>query len=194
MLDRLTLGFVNHLLAREAWALARLKPFAGRHLRVETGNFTRNFAVAGDGSFTPSGASTAPDVTIRLPDDAASRLFNARDTLFAAARISGAADFAETLGFVTRNLEWDVEADLAPVVGDIAAHRIVRTGKRLAASGGEQLQRLRDNLAEYLVYEARLVVRKEEAGARERELAALDATLTQLERRIAALMPGSRNG
>lgn len=194
MLDRLALGFLNHLLDREEWALARLKPFAGQHLRVEFGGFERNFAIAGDGRFAPSGTSVSPEVTIRLPDDAAARLPANRDALFSAVRISGAADLAETLGFVARNLQWDIEADLAPLVGDIAAHRLARAGRHIVVAGGEQLRRLGDNIGEYLVYEARLVVRKEEGRGRQRDLAALDDSLARLERRVATLEHVAQQG
>lgn len=187
MLQRATFAFVNHLLAAEGWARARLKPFAGQHARFELGPFAQTFAVAGDGSLNACGDAAPAAVTVRLPDDAPLRFLTDRASLFASARIEGAADFAEALGFVARNLRWDVEADLAGLVGDIAAHRIAAAGRLLRASGAAQAQRLGANFGEYLLDEERLLVRRAEAGAFAREIATLADQLARLELRAGKL-------
>jgi hypothetical protein len=51
-----------------------------------------------------------------------------RDALFASVKLSGSADLAECLAFVFRNLGWDIEEDLASVLGDIPARRLALTG------------------------------------------------------------------
>ncbi|MDX9706593.1 MAG: hypothetical protein RBT86_03330 [Azospira sp.] len=187
MLRRPVFAFINRLLAAEGWAQARLKPFAGQRARLVFGPFAQTLAVAGDGSLAPCADDAAAAVTIRLPGDAPFRLLGDRDALFASAHVSGAADFSEALGFVVRNLRWDVEADLAGVVGDIAAHRMAAAGRALFAAGGERTQRLGANVGEYLVEEARLLVRRDEATGFGSELAALDDALARLEGRLARL-------
>ncbi|MBW7903689.1 MAG: hypothetical protein H3C26_19650 [Rhodocyclaceae bacterium] len=187
MLRRATFAFVNRLLAAEGWAQTRLKPFAGQRARFAFGPFAQTLVVAGDGSLAPCADDAAAAVTIRLPDDAPFRLLGDRASLFASAHVSGAADFAEALGFVVRNLRWDVEADLAGVVGDIAAHRMASAGRALLAAGGEQTQRLGANVGEYLIEEVHLLVRRDEAAAFARELAALGDALARLEGRLARL-------
>lgn len=64
---------------------------------------------------------TAAAVSITLPADAPLRALTDRPALMASAQISGSAEFAECLGFIRRNLHWDVEADVSTLVGDIAA-------------------------------------------------------------------------
>ena len=79
------------------------------------------------------------EVSISLPAAAPLLALQGKDAVMRAARIEGSAEFAETLGFVIRNLRWDAEEDLSKVVGDIAAHRIAAWHARiccLAAAGG----------------------------------------------------------
>ena len=49
----------------------------------------------------------------------------------AKSRISGDSAFAEEILHIGKNLHWDVEQDLSGVMGDILAHRVVRTGEGL---------------------------------------------------------------
>jgi hypothetical protein len=68
----------------------------------------------------PKPTQQAPgDGQHRLPDDAPLIRADRSASLFSAATISGSADLAETLGFVFRNLRWDIEHDLSRVLGDI---------------------------------------------------------------------------
>jgi ubiquinone biosynthesis protein UbiJ len=101
------------------------------------------------------------------------------------ARIAGAADFAEALGSVLRKLDWDAEEDLSRVVGDIAAHRIVKTAGGFAAAQAEAARRLADNFAEYLRYER--PAGKPSRGPPSPEKLAHSSGNDRLERRLAAL-------
>lgn len=179
ILQRAAFDFLNHLLSADGWAAARLKPFAGQHARFELGPWAQTFTVAGDGHLSAADPRAPVAVTVRLPDDAPLRWLRDRASVFASARIAGAADFAEALGFVARHLRWDAEADLARVIGDIPARRLAQVGQRLAAAGAEQAQRFGANLGEFIVDEERFVVRSDEAR---RFGSAVDALRDDLER------------
>lgn len=187
MLRRAAFDFLNHLLQAEGWALARLKPFAGQHARFELGPLAQSFVVAGDGSLHACNESASAAVTVRLPDDAPLRLIKDQASLFGSARIAGSADFAEALGFVARNLRWDVEADLARAIGDIAAHRVVGSGRRVAAGLTDGLQRFAANLGEFAGEERAPVVATAESTAFRLDLARLSEEMARLEARIARL-------
>ncbi len=186
MLQRTVFAFLNHLLAAETWATARLKPFAGQHARFEIGPFVQAVVVAGDGRLAAADDSAPPAVTIQLPADTPFRLLGDRAALLGSARISGTADFAEALGFVVRNLRWDVEADLARGFGDIAAHRLARAGRRFVAGGSDGARRLAANIGEY-AEAAAIGVRRAEAEAFARDLDALVDALARLEHRLGRL-------
>ena len=190
MLDLAFLAALNRLLADAAWAREKLAPFAGQRARLALGPLPVEFRIAPDGTFESLG-SGAPDVEIVLPLPTPLALFAGREALMKNARIGGAAEFAEALGFVLRNLEWDAEADLARLVGDIAAHRIVRTAGEFAASQADIAQRLAENLAEYLRYEQPAGVGKSDLAAFAGDVDALRRETETLERRIAAIEKSS---
>lgn len=165
MLLERALAFVNHLLAAEGWATARLKPFVGQTARLEFGELALPLSIDGDGYLRRSAALSVADVSIRLPDDAPLRWLTDRPSLFASARISGSADFAEALAFVFRNLRWDVEADLAGVIGDIAAHRLLHGARQFTAWQGRRLRNLAANVAEFLTEEQASIARSADVNA-----------------------------
>lgn len=186
MLDLAALQAFNHLLAAAPWARAKLAPFAGRRARLVLGPLPLEFRIAPDGTFESLGTGE-PAVEIVLPAGAALALLQGRDAMMRDAHITGAADFAEALGFVLRHLDWDAEEDLSRVVGDIAAHRLVKTAGNVAAAQAEAARRLAENVAEYLRYEQPAGVGKAALAAFAVEVGALRQAADALERRLAAL-------
>lgn len=187
IIDRLLLPALNHVLRTEDWARERLRGHAGAHLRVLAGALAVDLLVDGQGLFAAAASGAEPDVILRLPADLPVKWLVDRDNLFASVRLEGSVEVAETLGFVFRNLSWDVEADLAKLVGDIAAHRIVRGGRSLGRALGQGLRRSGDNLAEYLREDSTLLVAQAELAEFAKGVAAVGDDLARLERRVAAL-------
>lgn len=185
MLDLAALQAFNHLLAAAPWARAKLAPFAGRRARLVLGPLPLEFRIAPDGMFESLGTGE-PAVEIVLPAGAALALLQGREAMMRDARITGAADFAEALGFVLRKLDWDAEEDLSRAVGDIAAHRIMKTAGGIAAAQADAARRLAENVAEYLRYEQPVGVDKAALAAFSGEVDALRRDADALERRIAA--------
>lgn len=186
MLDLVVLPIFNHLLDAAPWAREKLAPFAGRRARLVLGPWPLDFRIAPDGRFESLGTD-APAVEIVLPLSAPLGLLGGREAMLRDARIGGAADFAEALGFVLRKLEWDAEEDLSCAVGDIAAHRIMKTAAGIAAAQADAARRLAENVAEYLRYERPAGVDKAALAAFSGEVDALRRDADALERRIAAL-------
>lgn len=189
MFARQAVAALNHLLAGEAWARDRLRHFAGQHARLAGSLLKLDLAVDGEGYFRAVEASgeQQPDVTIELPADAPFRFLADRNSVFAAARLSGAADFAETLGFVFRNLRWDVEQDVARVVGDVLAHRLVRAGEAFFGWQKQAARNFAANTAEYLSEESEMVVPKRAATRFAADLRVLQEEVDRLEKRVAKL-------
>ena len=174
--------------------MSRLRPFAGQTIRVRCPPFDARFRITETGLLrTPelepedAGDGITANVTLELSPEALWRLPIDRQAAFAAAKINGSAELAETLGFVLRNLSWDVEDDLSRVVGDIAAHRLVQGGKALAAWQSSAASNLARNFAEYFSEENPLVARKADVTAFVGEVDALMQKTAHLERRLARL-------
>ena len=102
-------------------------------------------------------------------------------------RIEGNAEFAEALGFVFRHLRWDAEEDLSRVVGDIAAHRLVDGGRRIATEGRRSLERAGGSVAEYLTEESPVLVPRAALPAFAQEVVALRDAVARLDKRVARL-------
>ena len=176
---------INHLLAEREDLRADLARHAGRVGCVEIGLFKTVFAIDAEGYFGASQAvadatlSLSPFLLPRLLlDDASAR----KDVV-----LSGDAALAADLAHLLQQLDWDAEGDLARLIGDIPAHRMAETGRRLLGSPAAHLRNLGEMVAEYMQEEVRLLVPRPSAA---RFLADVDDTrdqLARLEARLALL-------
>lgn len=177
---------LNHLLGQAAWARDRLKTYAGRHARLGLGPVVLDLAINADGLFESAAAEKEPDVSIALPNDAPLRMVQGGVAeVMKGAQVTGAADLADALGFVLRNLRWDAEEDLSRIVGDIAAHRLVKGAESFVAWQKDATARLTENLTEYLLHENPQLVKDADFRGFSDEVAALRAQVDALEKRLA---------
>lgn len=174
---------LNHLLQGAEWARLRLRPFAGQSLALELGPLSLHLTATAEGLFSSQSAA-APAVSISLPASAPLLALQDVDLVMQQARISGNAEFAETLSFVFRNLDWDVEADLAPLLGDILAHRLVSTGRSLQRHLRQASLNLAANLSEYARDEAGLLASPAQMQGFSQQLLTLRDDVARLEKRL----------
>ena len=153
-IDSAIVPFLNRLLAQEAWPRQRLLPFAGQTATIEGGPLRVTLTVDQNGLFTTAAPETPADVAISFASDAPFKILSDPGSAFAAARLTGAANFAEALAFVFRNLRWDYEGDLAGVIGDIPARRLTRFLSDAADRHRSAIRRLGANLTEYATEES----------------------------------------
>lgn len=187
MLTRAALRFINHLLTDETWARQRLTAFAGQTAAVSFGALTVPIRVTDSGHFEADSSASMPTVTIQLPRDAPFRVLADRPSLFAAAHLTGSAEFAETIGFVVRNLRWDLENDLSQHVGDIAAHRLLQGGKRFAQWHAQRIAHLAANVSEYLTEESSTIARRKDITDFCAAVQSLNEDCSRLEQRVQRL-------
>lgn len=182
------LACVNHVLASEAWASARLRPFAGQTVCLEFGAWSARVGITPVGLLEAEQSSEASDkatVTVRLPKTAPWQILIDRASLFANAHVIGSADLAETLSFVFRHLRWHAEDDLARFVGDITARRLALGGQRLIEWQMRSARNFARNLAEYLSEETSGVARRADVAHFCAEVNHLRDQCEQLDRRLA---------
>jgi ubiquinone biosynthesis protein UbiJ len=178
---------LNHLLAREDWARQRLQPYNAQTARIEGGPVQLTMTVDELGAFRPGKPDEVAAVTITLPSDAPFRVLSDPSSILGAARITGAASFAETLAFVFRNLRWDYEADLAGIIGDIPAHRISRLLAEGVAWQQSAARKLGMNAAEFATEESGLVTSARELSRFAQDVDQLRDDAARLEKRISRL-------
>lgn len=182
----LLIALQNHLLAQSTWASQRLRDHAGKCFCLAGGPLRLRFQISEDGSFAAASAQQ-DDVTITLPADTPLRLLTDRSSIFAGANLQGSADFAETLGFVFRNLRWDAEADLARFTGDILAYRLLRALSEFFSWQQNSLENTAANLGEFLTEETSILPLAREYPELKDASAILGHDLASLEARIARL-------
>lgn len=177
---------LDHVLAQSPWACGRLVVFAGAQVRLRAAPLEFDFTIDGDGRLAESAQPPRePDVTISVPLAALPTVLPGGTTaLLSAVHIDGNAEMADALGFVFRNLRWDVEEDLSRFVGDVVAHRIADTARALKGAHERALRSLAGNLSEYLVEEQELLVTHDTANRFEETLRELRDGVARLEKRI----------
>lgn len=189
MLSSLFLSATNHLLSQAGWARQRLLPHAGRTARLEFSPVAEvDFSISAEGHLAEWSREDAPEVCLRFAAAELPQLLTGgMSGAMRHVRIEGNAEFAEALGFVFRHLRWDAEEDLSRVLGDIAAHRLVAGGRRLAAEGRRSLERAGGSLAEYVTEEAPLLVPRAALPGFAQEVVALRDAVGRLDKRVARI-------
>lgn len=146
-LERMTL-LVNHLLAAEPVAVQRLLPHQGKRLHVELVDWPALLPAPPPAAFrvTPAGlfewcgedASAAPAVAELQLRIAAANPALLMLRLAAGGRpevaVQGEAQFAADVNWLAENLRWDLEGDLARVLGPLPARQLASLGGALAAA------------------------------------------------------------
>ncbi|MBY0439865.1 MAG: SCP2 sterol-binding domain-containing protein [Burkholderiales bacterium] len=180
------IGALNHLLATQSWATARLEPHAGDVIRLALGATEIDLAVTA-GGMVETAADRAPAVTIGVPLSALPRLL-ARDLQARrSVTVTGNVALAADLEYLFANLRWDMEADLSRIVGDIAAHRIGRAGRAVAGLPGAVGESLARSSRQFLVEERAVLARADEVSAFIDEVDHLRDDAERLESRVARL-------
>jgi ubiquinone biosynthesis protein UbiJ len=141
----------NHVLASAPVATERLKPHAGRILRVDTEGWPWPLLPPPPAlvlRVTPAGlleaaedAEAPADLRLTLdssdPLDTAKRL--ARHEM-PAVKIEGDAAFAAEVSWLMANLRWDIAADLERFFGPMAAQGLAQAGERMAGAASQLAQ------------------------------------------------------
>ena len=139
LMERLVL-LVNHVVSAEPVALERLRPHAGRVLRIELDGWPRALPAPPALVFriTPAGlvewcAESPATTDLRLTVDASNPAAFALQAL-------ADAQFAADVDWLTKNLRWDPAADLEPLVGPAVAHEVTRFGSMLVRALRQAMQ------------------------------------------------------
>lgn len=132
---------LNHVISRENHAMTRLKPFAGRAVLLHLQGWPALLPAAPDLvlGLTPAGLwerlEAAPPEALRIELDAANPALLALGALTGdkpRVTVQGDAAFAGEINWLMENLRWDVEDELASLVGPAPAHQLARWGGAVA--------------------------------------------------------------
>jgi ubiquinone biosynthesis protein UbiJ len=154
VMERLVL-LVNHVIAAEPAALERLRPHAGRTMRIELsdwptllpalGPFAFRVSPAGLVEWLPKASTQVPDLRVAVavanPALALTRVVAGERP---AITVSGDATFASDIDWLIDNLRWDLQDDLARFIGDGPARQLAKVGGWFAGALRAGAKTLRD--------------------------------------------------
>lgn len=137
-MERLTL-LINHVLGREPAAMERLKPHAGRVLRLHADGWppllppwpTLAFRItpAGLVEWCGQDAPAAPDLQVRLDaSNPALLVLGALSGRQPAVHVEGDARLAGDVNWLIENLRWDLADDLQRLLGPGPAQLLAQAG------------------------------------------------------------------
>lgn len=127
---------LNHVLQQEPEACARLARQKGRSALVQWRSYALQLIATPAGLLdrvAPGANAPAADLTLTVNEPSPSALLEAAlrgDK--PPVRIEGDVQFAAELNWLVDHVRWDVEEDLARVIGDAPAHALGQAGRRLA--------------------------------------------------------------
>jgi ubiquinone biosynthesis protein UbiJ len=178
---------INHLLAQEPWAQAKLIAHRDKTACIDAGVAQLMLTVTGDGYLKNADENAVPAVTIHLKLSDLPLILANRERAVSYVRIEGDADFANAISQLSQSLRWDAEEDLGKVVGDIAATRIVSGAKSMAAAAQTTQKQLAENVAEYFLEEQPMLIRPHVMSEFSSEVVKLRDDLERLSKRIEKL-------
>ncbi len=179
------IAVMNHLLSRQPALASALAAHAGKSVRIDAG-ISLHMQIAADGLLQALESPEA-NVTISIAPADLPLVLADPDRAASYAKLSGDAEFARAVSEVVTSLRWDAESDLAPVIGDIAAVRIVQAARAMAAQVKTGGRRLAENIAEYLLEENPLLLYRRAGEDFASDVAVLRDDVERLAKRIALL-------
>jgi ubiquinone biosynthesis protein UbiJ len=152
LMERFTLT-LNHVLASEPAALLRLKPHAGRCIRVQLNSWPSVLPPLPQLAFmvTPAGlldwcaSPPVPDADLLVTLDASNPARMLAQGLAGqrpAVEVAGDGRLATDVSWLMDNLRWDLQDDLARLIGPAAANELARVGRVLAGGLREAVSKL----------------------------------------------------
>lgn len=125
--------FLNHVLMQEKEAMDRLVRQKGRIARVQWRVYSMALVITPAGLLNLAPEAAVPDLRLEVTESSPVAL--AQTALRGdkpAIRIEGDVQLAAEINWLVDHVRWDVEEDLARVIGDALAHTVAQVARRAA--------------------------------------------------------------
>jgi len=124
---------LNHVLQQEPQAMERLARQKGNVVLVQWRSFTFKLLVTPAGLLDLAGQDTAADLTLVLTQDSPFDIAQAvMEGAKPAVRIEGDVQLAAEVNWLIDNVRWDIEEDIARILGDAPAHMLAQAARGMA--------------------------------------------------------------
>jgi ubiquinone biosynthesis accessory factor UbiJ len=123
---------LNHVLMQETEATSRLSRLKGQMALVQWRSIAIKIIVTPAGLLDLADPGSHPDLTLALTQDSPLAILQAvlkgeKPTV----RIEGDVQLAAEVNWLVDHVRWDIEEDLARVIGDVPAHALGQAARRL---------------------------------------------------------------
>jgi ubiquinone biosynthesis accessory factor UbiJ len=124
---------LNHVLQQEPQAMERLVRQKGRVVLSQWRDFSFKVVVTPAGLFDVATTDAVADLTLTITDESPFAIAQAvMQGAKPAVRIEGDVQLAAEINWLADNVRWDVEEDLARIMGDAPAHIFMQSGRTVA--------------------------------------------------------------
>ena len=125
----------NHVLQQEPQAMERLVRQKGSVVLVQWRSFTFTLLVTPAGLLDLAGQDAVADLTLVLTQDSPLEIAQAvmqgdKPTV----RIEGDVQLAAEVNWLADNVRWDIEEDMARIMGDAPAHMVAQAARNMASA------------------------------------------------------------
>lgn len=130
---RRTLLLLNHVLMQEPQAMERLVRQKGRVVTMQWRAFSFKLSVTPAGLLDVASGESASDLTLVITEE--SPIAIAQSLMQGdkpPVRIEGDVQLAAEVNWLADHVRWDVEEDLARIMGDAPAHTLVKAVRSMA--------------------------------------------------------------
>ncbi len=134
-MHRRTVLLLNHVLMQEPQAMERLARQKARVILAQWRAFTFKVVITPAGLLDLADAGAMPDLTLEVTEE--SPLAIAQTLMQGgkpAVQIAGDVQLAAEVNWLADHLRWDIEEDLASVMGDALAHGLVQATQTMIAA------------------------------------------------------------
>jgi ubiquinone biosynthesis protein UbiJ len=130
-----TVLFLNHVLQQEPQAQARLVRLQGQVVEARWRSITLRLVATPAGLLDLAPDGKVPDLTLSITQDnplqlAQAALLGDKPTV----RIVGDVQLAAEVNWLVDHVRWDVEDDLARLIGDVPAHAVGNTARKVVGA------------------------------------------------------------
>lgn len=175
------------MLAQNAWAQARLAPYAGKLFQLRLTPALFNFSLDTAGLVRPAAGGT-PDATLIATPSGFLRYLALEPRDLTLIAIEGDAEFGAALREVLSQLTWEAEEDLSRLFGDVLAHRMAGFASTLFAWRKQAFKSLALGGSEYFTEEQALLAKPRHLAQFTQDVAAVESAVNDLEKRIQKLL------
>jgi ubiquinone biosynthesis accessory factor UbiJ len=124
---------LNHVLQQESQAMERLVRQKGRVVLSQWRDFSFKVVVTPAGLLDVATPEAVADLTLTMTDDSPFAIAQAvMQGAKPAVRIEGDVQLAAEINWLADNVRWDVEEDLARIMGDAPAHMLMQSARTVA--------------------------------------------------------------